>query len=205
MAFLRLTFLVFFFLTCSSYAQWYILLPKGKRPPQAERKTAPFPSLKKKVSPKPYTVEVPKVIAPSFVLYTPSLRRITKEDFLGKPLVILFVKDLFEPKVEELAKGFERLSSKEKVNFIVISVNDADFISAKEFKKLLGLKKVLVSADSYTLLQFKKNLKDLNPPSLVIVDEYGFIRNFSPQISSSSTKTLKELSQILRTLKGKAS
>ncbi len=205
MAFLRLTFLIFFLLTYPSYAQWYILLPKGKRPPQAERKTAPLPSLKKKVSPKPYTVEVPKVIAPSFALYTPSLRKITKEDFLGKPVVILFVKDLFEPKVEELAKGFERLSSKEGVNFIVISVNDADFVSAKEFKRLLGLKKVIVSADSYTFLQFKRNLKDLNLPSLVIVDRYGFIRYFSPKLSSSSTKTLKELSQIIGTLKGKAS
>jgi len=203
LAFLRLLLLLFIFFTYPSYAQWYILLPKGKRPPQ--KKGAPIPSLKKKISPKPYTVEVPKVIAPRFALYTPSLKEITKEDLLGKPLVILFVKDLFEPKVEELAEGFERLSSKEKVNFIVISINDADFISAKEFKNLLGLKKVLVSADSYTFLQFKKNLKDLNPPSLVIVDEYGFIRYFSPEISSSSTKTLKELSQILRTLKGKAS
>ncbi len=152
MAFLRLTLLFFILLTSPSYAQWYILLPKGKRPPQ--KKGAPIPSLKKKISPKPYTVEVPKVIAPRFTLYTPTLKRITKEDFLGKLLVILFVKELFKPEVEEFAKGFERLSSKEGVNFIVISVNDADFVSAKEFKKLLGLKRVIVSADSYTFLQF---------------------------------------------------
>jgi len=192
--------LTFLLLTQSAYADWYILLPKSKRPQSSTQvKKPPLPKLGKKEV-KPYRVEVRRIVAPSFTLYTPDFKRVSLEELQGKTVVILFVKNLFTPQTEALVKEFESFG-KEGVAFIVIDANDADFAAAKSFKELLNLKKVVVTADSYAYKEFKERIKELSIPSIVVIDRYGFIRFFSPKVSTGKVEVVKrELSQIVREL-----
>ncbi len=197
----RLLALLLALLTSSpALADWYILLPKEKRPP---KEGAPLPKIsggKEKKEVKPYSVEVRKVLAPSFTLYTPDGVKLTKEELSGRPVVFLFVKELFSPYTERLAKEFEELSRKGAL-FIVVDVDDADFIAARSFKRLLNLKRVIVTADSYLFSQFKINVRELSVPSIVVVDRYGFVRFFSPKLSSKEPEVVKkEVEEILKGL-----
>jgi len=201
LGFRLLALLLALFLPLPALADWYILLPKERRPHrQAPPKKAPLPKLSGKKEVKPYSVEVRKILAPSFVVYTPDMKRLSKEELSGKTVVFLFVKELFSPTTERLAKEFEKLSRKGTV-FIIVDIDDADFIAARSFRKLLGLKRVLVTADSYIFQQFRKNVKELSVPSIVVIDKYGFIRFFSPRVSGTNPQVVgREVAEILRSL-----
>jgi len=198
--YLRLS-LIFLLLTSTARADWYILLPKGKKPPASrpQVKKPPLPKLKTDEV-KPYTVEVRKILAPSFSVATPELKRIGREELLGKTVILLFVDNLFSPETERLVKEFES-SGMEGVVFIVVDVDDSDFASAKSFKELLGLKRVIVTADSYVYRQFKERVGELSLPSIVVIDRHGFIRFFSPRVSPKRADVVKsELAQIVKEL-----
>lgn len=188
----------------NALADWYILLPK-RNPPKQNRKipnNVPIPKLKgKNIKPKPYSVEVQKVLAPSFSVPTKE-GKIKKKDLEGKNVVIFFVNSFFSPFTESLVSRLEELNDKKTV-FIVVSVNDADFSSVETFKKLMGVKRTIVTADSYLFYQFKTRLKKLKVPSVVLIDRFGFIRFFSPDIEGTSVARIsEELSGILTSLKG---
>ena len=190
-------------LSPEALADWYILLPKKPLPRHRQMpRNVPVPKLKgTKVKPKPYSVEVQKVLAPSFSVPT-KRGKLTKRDLEGKNVVIFFVNSFFSPFTEKLVSRLERQRDKKTV-FIVVSVNDADFSSVDTFKKLMGLRKVVVTADSYLFYQFKNRLKNLKVPSVVVIDRFGFIRFFSPDIEGTSVARItKELSGILTSLKG---
>ncbi len=186
--------------TSSAFADWYILLPK--KPPAERRQAterAPVPKLKGKVKPKPYTVEVQKVLAPTFSIPT-KRGKITKRELEGRNVVIFFVNSLFSPFTEKLVSRLERSGEKGTV-FVVDSVNDADFASVDAFMKLMGVKKTVVTADSYLFYQFKTRLGNLKTPSVVVIDKYGFIRFFSPSLSGKEVRTVTaELKAILGSL-----
>ncbi|WP_456342133.1 TlpA family protein disulfide reductase [Thermovibrio sp.] len=202
MGFHLLALLLALLTSSPALADWYILIPKEKRP---VKRGAPLPKIsggskKEKKKVKPYSVEVRKVLAPSFTLYTPDGVKLTKDELSGRPVVFLFVKELFSPYTERLAKEFEELSRKGAL-FIVVDVDDADFIAARSFKRLLNLKRVIVTADSYLFSQFKINVRELSVPSIVVVDRYGFVRFFSPKLSSKEPEVVKkEVEEILKGL-----
>ena len=188
-------------LSPEAFADWYILLPKKPLPKHRKiPKNIRIPGFKeKKIKPKPYSVEVQKVLAPSFSISTKS-GKIAKRDFEGKNVVVFFVKSLFSPFTEKLVSHIEKQSDKKTV-FIVVSINDTDFASLDTFKKLMGVKKTVVTADSYLFYQFKSRLKNLKTPSVVVIDRFGFIRFFSPEVLEGNVSTVTaELDDILRSL-----
>ncbi len=197
-----LVFVLVSLLPGTALADWYILLPKKPLPRNRKiPKNVPVPKLKGKVKPKPYSVEVQKVLAPSFSIPTGS-GKLTKEDLEGKNVVIFFVKSLFSPFTERLVSMLER-SDQKKTVFVVASTSDADFVSVNTFKRLMGVKKTVVTADSYLFYQFRLRLKKLGTPSVVVIDKYGFIRFFSPELSGVKVSEISgELSSILSLLKG---
>lgn len=197
-----LVFVFVFLLSDTSFADWYILLPKKPLPRNRKiPKNVPIPKLKGKVQPKPYSVEVQKVLAPAFSIPTRS-GKLTKEDLEGKNVVIFFVKSLFSPFTEKLVSMLER-SDRGKTVFVVVSTSDADFVSIDTFKRLMGVKKTVVTADSYLFYQFRLRLRKLKTPSVVVIDKYGFIRFFSPKLSGVKVSEIDgELSSILSLLKG---
>ncbi len=201
MAFRLIVYFLVFLISSPAFADWYILLPKERKERRVPPKEVHIQVLKKKKTPlKPYSVEVRKILAPSFVIHT-SNRKLKKEELLGKNVVILFVNELFSPGTEKLAKEFEELSRKEGNVFIIVDVNDSDFAYLRKFKKLLSLKRVVVTADSYIFEQFRKNVKELSLPSIVIIDKHGFIRFFSPKLSVDKPEIVKaEIKGILKTL-----
>jgi len=202
MRFISLLLLVLF-VSPNALADWYILLPKKSLPKHREiPKNVPIPKIKgAKIKPKPYSVEVQKVLAPSFSVPTKE-GKITKKDLEGRNVVIFFVNSFFSPFTEKLVSRLENLNDGKTV-FIVVSVNDADFSSVDTFKKLMNLRKTIVTADSYLFYQFKTRLKKLEVPSVVVIDKFGFIRFFSPNIEGTNVARIsKELSGILSSLKG---
>lgn len=189
------------FVAPSAFADWYILLPKKPLPKNRQiPKNVPVPKLKpENVQPKPYSVEVQKILSPEFSIPTRE-GKIDRRDFEGKNVVIFFVNSLFSPFTERLVLELEKNSWKGTV-FVVVSTNDADFISVDSFKKLMGVKKTLITADSYLFKLFKNRLKNLKVPSVVVIDKYGFIRFFSPAVSEKSVDTVAaELTGILKSL-----
>lgn len=201
MRLIALVFILAFSLSSSAFADWYILLPKKPLPKNRQiPKNVPVPKIKQKtVQPKPYSVEIQKILAPDFSVPTRS-GKVTKKDFEGKNVVIFFVDSLFSPFTERLVLELERSLQKETV-FVVVSTKDADFISIDTFKKLMGIKKTVVTADSYLFKLFQNRLKKLKVPSVVVVDKYGFIRFFSPELSKKSVSTVAtELEGILNSL-----
>lgn len=201
MAFL-IAFLLFLF-PINAKADWYILLPKKLPPRRPVPKNVPVPKPKpKKVKPKPYTVELKKILSPDFSIPL-NTKKISREELLGKNVVIVFINELFSPFTESLASALEKNKSKDTV-FILVSTSDADFGSVELFKKLLGIKKVIVTADSYLLFQFRLKLNKLSVPAAVVVDKYGFIRYFSPNLGKKQVKELVlELNNILNSLNKK--
>ncbi|WP_457677533.1 hypothetical protein [Thermovibrio sp.] len=192
-------FLLFLLLTSNSYASWYVLLPK-KRVHGEVKKFPPIKFDRKKVKPKPYSVEVRKLLAPTYTIHTFDLKKITKEELLGKTVIFLFVDNLFSPETERLARTFKELSGKETV-FVVVDLNDSDFALLKSFKEFLGLRRVIITADSYLFKQFRLNLKNLSTPSIVAVDKYGFIRYFSPKVEGKEVRVIKgEIEEIVKEL-----
>ena len=118
-------------------------------------------------------------------------------------MVVVFVDELFSPFTESLASVFEKNSVRDTV-FVIVSVSDADFASLGLFKKLLGLKRVIVTADSYLLSQFKLKISNLSVPAAVVIDRYGFIRYFSPSLKNKPINELAtELTDILQSLNKK--
>ena len=204
MGILRLITLVFILVASfspSALGDWYILLPKKHLPKERQiPKNVPVPKIKQNtVRPKPYSVEIQKILSPDFSIPTKS-RKLNRKDFEGKNVVIFFVDSLFSPFTEKLVSELEDSSRKGTV-FIVVSTNDADFISIDTFKKLMGVRKTLVTADSYLFNLFQSRLKELKVPSVVVIDKYGFIRFFSPEISRKNVKTVAaELTGILESL-----
>jgi len=102
-----------------------------------------------------------------------------------------------------LVDALEKLARKRKdTKVIAVDVNDADFPLLKNYKKDMNLKKVILTADSFIFLQFKKKVKDLKVPSVVIIDKYGFIRFFANGVGSKEIdKFSSELEKILNSLK----
>jgi hypothetical protein len=199
LAFLRILLLCFLF-TSNAFADWYILIPK-KRPVRKQiPKNVPIPKLKgEKVQPKPYSAEINKILAPDFYIPVKN-RKISKEELNGNNLIVIFVDNLFSPFTEALASKVEKLNLK-GTKFIIISVNDSDFAFVETFKKLLHIKKTIVSADSYVFKQFKSKIKKISVPSMLIIDKYGFIRYFSPHIEGENTERLVlELNELLKLL-----
>ena len=197
----RVVSLTLFFLLLPqlSYGDWYILIPK-KRPPKKKVEKVPIPKLKEEKKFKPYSVEVKRILAPDFTIRTPQLKEFSKSSFSGKNVVFLFVGELWSPLSESLAKLFEEMGRGDTV-FVIVTVNDADFSSAKSFKRLLGLRRVIVTADSYVYRKFKQRISELSLPSIVVIDRYGFIRFFSPKLEGKEPKVLKsELAGILKEL-----
>jgi len=184
-------------------ADWYILLPKKPLPKREVHKLPSFNlKNKKKVKPKPYSVEVRKIIAPDFTLPLSGAERVSNREFLGRTTVIFFVDELFSPYAEELVAKL-RKSNLKGVRFVVVSVNDADFAQVKTFKELMGVSgnRLLVSADSYVYKLFKERIGKLGVPSVVVIDKYGFIRFFSPQIKKKgSDELIAQLGEIVKTL-----
>ena len=194
-------FLLTFMVSPNAFADWYILLPKKPLPKHRQMpRKVPIPKLKgTKIKPKPYSVEVQKVLAPSFSVPTKG-GKLTKRDLEGKNVVIFFVRSLFSQFTEKLVSQLEKRADKRTV-FIVVSVNDADFSSVDTFKKLMGVEKTVITADSYLFYQFKNRLKNLKVPSVVVIDKFGFIRFFSPEILKKDVSTVTaELGGILRSL-----
>jgi len=188
----------------NSYADWYILLPKRK----PEKKVQPGQKMPKiplkKVKPKPYKVEIRRILAPNFVLHTWSGKKVSKSQLEGKPTVLVFVDDLFSPLSEKLASFLDKLASEGKVNAVLVDVKDSDFVLIPNFKRVLGAKKVIITADSYLFKVFKERLKKLSIPSIVVIDRFGFIRFFAEKVNSKSGNALeKELAEVLNSLKKK--
>ena len=204
MGILRLITLVFILVasfSSSALGDWYILLPRKRLPKERQMpKNVPVPKIKQNtVRPKPYSVEIQKILSPDFSIPTKS-RKLNRKDFEGENVVIFFVDSLFSSFTERLVSKLENSFQKGTV-FIVVSTNDADFISIDTFKKLMGVRKTLVTADSYLFKLFQSRLKELNVPSVVVIDKYGFIRFFSPEISKKNVKTVAaELTGILKSL-----
>jgi len=197
-----LTFLFLFPINAS--ADWYILLPKKPPPRRPIPKNVPIPKppKPKKVKPKPYTVELRKILAPNFSIPLGS-KKIPLKELSGKNVVVVFVDELFSPFTESLASVFEKNSVRDTV-FVIVSVSDADFASLGLFKKLLELKRVIVTADSYLLSQFKLKISNLSVPAAVVIDRYGFIRYFSPSLKNKPINELAtELTDILQSLNKK--
>ena len=188
------------FAPANAFADWYILLPKKPLP---KREVTKLPKLKvapKKVKPKPYSVEVKKIIAPAFSVPLFGEGKLCSRELLGKTVVIFFVDGLFTPFTERLVSALERLNLK-GTTFIVVSVNDADFAQVYQFKRLMGVKRVVVSADSYVYKLFKERVKNLSVPSVVVIDKYGFIRFFSPNLEKVPLeRATAQLQEIVRSL-----
>ena len=89
MAFRLIVYFLVFLISSPAFADWYILLPKGRKERRVPPKEVHIQVLKKKKTPlKPYSVEVRKIFAPSFVIHT-SNKKLKKEELLGKNVVIL--------------------------------------------------------------------------------------------------------------------
>ena len=201
----RLVLALTLLLTSTALADWYILIPK--KPPERRElpKNIPLPKLTapKKPKLKPYKVEVRKILSPEFAVRTPDLKKVTRRDLEGKNLIVVFLRDLYSPLSESLLSTLQEVAKKEKnLVILAVDVNDADFPLLRKFKESMGLKKVILSADSYVYLEFKEKLKELKVPSLVVIDKYGFIRFFSNEIKSKEIQNLgKELKRILNSLR----
>ncbi|ADY74093.1 alkyl hydroperoxide reductase/ Thiol specific antioxidant/ Mal allergen [Desulfurobacterium thermolithotrophum DSM 11699] len=198
---LALTFVIS--IPVNSFGDWYILIPKA--PPQerpSPKKTPPLPKLTPPKETKPYTVEVKKIFAPDFSIQTANLRKLTRKKLEGKKAIFVFLNGLYTPTSESILLALEKFLKKKKNTVIVaVDINDSDFSILKKFKKSMELKKVLLTADSYVYEQFKKKIKDLKVPSLIIIDRFGFIRYFADKITYENITTLdKELEKILKTL-----
>ncbi|RUM88555.1 MAG: hypothetical protein DSZ25_02005 [Thermovibrio sp.] len=197
MGFFRILILLFL-LTSSANADWYILLPKKRPERKPIPKNVPIPKLKqKKVKPKPYTVELNRLLAPDFSI--PQINgKISKDKLYGKNITIIFVNSLFSPFTEGLTKAIENLNSKRN-QFVIVSVSDSDFAFINTFRKLLNVKRTIVTADSYLFQQFKSKLPKLSVPSIVVIDKYGFIRFISTNIKGNESEVL--VSQLRELLK----
>ncbi len=171
-------------------ADWYILIPKRKPTKREMPKEVPLPKLKeKKKSPlKPYKVEIKRIISPDFSLRTSELKRVSKSDFENKVLVIAFIRDVYSPQSEAIASILERIAEDGKVGAVLVDVNDADFPELKRFKAMMGLKRVIVTADSYVFKEFKAKVGKLDLPAVVVIDKFGFIRYFARNLKVSSEK-----------------
>jgi peroxiredoxin len=197
--------LITLLLSSTALADWYILIPK--KPPERIEKPKPVPLPKlapKKIKAKPYTVEVRKILSPEFAIRTPELQKVTKKDLEGKRVVILFLKNLYTPISESLLSALQKIAEREKnLTVIAVDINDADFPLLQGFKNSMGLKNVILTADSYVYREFKERLKVLKVPSLVVIDEYGFIRFFANWIKSEEIRSVsKELTKIIKSLEG---
>ena len=203
MGILRLSLVITFLLYSTALADWYILIPK--KPPERKEKPkkVPLPRLKpNKVEVKPYRIEVRKILSPEFAVRTVDLKKVTKKDLEGKNVVILFLKDLYSPLSELLLSTLQEMAQKDR-NSVVLAVdaNDSDFPILRKFKEHMGLKRIVLTADSYVYTEFKERLKELNLPSLVVIDKYGFIRFFANDIKEGEViRISRELERILRSL-----
>ncbi|TCK03976.1 peroxiredoxin family protein [Phorcysia thermohydrogeniphila] len=203
MGILKASLLITLLLSSTALADWYILIPK-KPPARREKpRNVPLPQLKpNKIEAKPYRIEVRKILSPDFAIRTLELKKITKKDLEGRKVVIVFLKNLYSPLSELLLSTLQEIAKKEK-NLVILAVdiNDADFPILRKFKESMGLKDIVVTADSYVYIEFKERLKVLNVPSLVVIDKYGFIRFFANEIEEEKiTSASKELEKILKSL-----
>ena len=195
--------LIILLFSSQAFADWYILIPK-KLPEKREKpKSAPLPQTKfNKIGAKPYKIEVKKILSPDFAVRTLELEKVTRKDLEGKRVIVVFLKDLYSPLSELLLSTLQELVETEKnLVILAVDVNDADFPLLRKFKKSMKLKDILLTADSYVYLEFRKRLKDLGVPSLVVIDRYGFIRFFANEIGKEKIANInKELEKILKSL-----
>jgi len=194
LALLAVLFLSLLLFPSSASGEWYILKPGKDREGRVE--------VKEEIEGKKERAESTlKILAPTFTVITPELKKVSSEELLGKPTVIVFVDSFFSPFTEKFAKELEETLSIEDVNLILIDVHDADFLSAREFKEMMKIKKLLITADSYIYEQFGEALGgELSLPFAAVIDSYGFIRFAQPLKKLEPQEAVKRLRELLKKL-----
>ncbi|WP_457567356.1 TlpA family protein disulfide reductase [Desulfurobacterium sp.] len=162
-----------------AFADWYILLPKDRRPTEENMK-------EKILNKKPYKAEKSKIPAPDFRARTLN-GTIKLKSAKGKEIVVFFFEKPYSPLSEELIKKLDNIAGKNKnVIILCVDVNEADFAILPGYKKDMKLKNVRLTADSYIYKQFKDQLKIKKLPASVFIDKEGFIRFYSDNIGTTS-------------------
>ncbi|WP_456484855.1 TlpA family protein disulfide reductase [Desulfurobacterium sp.] len=167
--------------TAPAFADWYILLPKDRRPTEENMK-------EKVLNKKPYKAEKSKIPAPDFKART--LKGTVKlQNAKGKEIVVFFFENPYSPLSEELIKKLDEIAEKnDNVIILCVDVNDADYPILLRYKKDMKLKSVHLTADSYIYKQFKDQLKIKKLPASIFIDKEGFVRFYSDNIGTTSVE-----------------
>jgi hypothetical protein len=197
--------LVFIFLVVSfesAFGDWYILIPK-RLPPRKPSQETEMPRVFKKnvLNAKPYKVELKKLKAPNFSIMTP-FGKVSKEEFAGRKLVLVFVKDIYSPISEQILFYVEKaVKENENAVALAVDVNDANFVLTKKFSKEMKLEKTIITANSFLFKQFKSRLPELKTPSVVLIDSHGFIKYVAVSLEKRvSGKFKNELAKAIKNL-----
>ncbi|OMH39898.1 TlpA family protein disulfide reductase [Desulfurobacterium indicum] len=167
--------------TAPALADWYILLPKDKRPTKENME-------EKILNKKPYKAEKSKIPAPDFKARTLK-GTIELQNAKGKEIVVFFFENPYSPLSEELIKKLDDIAGKNKdVIIICVDVNDADYPILSRYKKDMKLQNVHLTADSYIYKLFKEQLKIKELPASIFIDKEGFIRFYSDNIGTTSVE-----------------
>ncbi|WP_456397262.1 TlpA family protein disulfide reductase [Desulfurobacterium sp.] len=181
--------------TAPAFADWYILLPKDRRPTEENMK-------EKILNKKPYKAEKSKIPAPNFKART--LEGILEpQNAKGKEIIVFFFKNPYSPLSEELIKKLDDIAGKNKnVIILCVDINDADYPILLRYKKDMKLQNVRLTADSYIYKQFKDQLKIKELPASIFIDKEGFIRFYSDNIGTTSVEEfVKNVEKTVKRLK----
>ncbi|WP_022847522.1 MULTISPECIES: TlpA family protein disulfide reductase [unclassified Desulfurobacterium] len=167
--------------TAPAFADWYILLPKDRRPTEENMK-------EKVLNKKPYKAEKSKIPAPDFKARTLK-GTVELQNAKGKEIVVFFFENPYSPLSEELIKKLDEIAEKnDNVIILCVDVNDADYPILLRYKKDMKLKSVHLTADSYIYKQFKDQLKIKKLPASIFIDKEGFVRFYSDNIGTTSVE-----------------